>query len=62
MNFLKYIESTILGQVKEKIVCAWIVQVRHFGSITTNIVKYDHDTLRIGWEIVKVIYVEFDTQ
>lgn len=36
LNILKYINTIILDQVKEKIVCAWTDQVRHFGNITSN--------------------------
>lgn len=35
-KFLKYVKGTILYQVKEKIVCGWIDQVRHFGNTTTD--------------------------
>lgn len=46
LNFLKYVESTILDHVKEKIVCAWTNQVRRFENSTTNINKYTHVTLK----------------
>lgn len=45
---LKYVEGTILDQVKEKIVCIQIDQVRHFGNTTTNIVEYAHARL-MNW-------------
>ena len=36
LNLLKYVESTILDQVKEKFVCAWTGQVMHLGHATSN--------------------------
>lgn len=35
-----------MDQVKEKVVCAWTDQVRHFGNITTNRVKSAHARLK----------------
>lgn len=35
-DLLKYVESTILDQVKEKIICAWADHVRHLGNAITN--------------------------
>lgn len=46
LDLLKYVESKILGQVKEKIVCAWIDQVRHIGNTITNRVECAHATLK----------------
>ncbi|XP_058757277.1 uncharacterized protein LOC131630516 [Vicia villosa] len=43
---LKYVESTILDQVKEKIVYAWIDNVRHLGNTTTNRVESAHASLK----------------
>ncbi|XP_050919284.1 uncharacterized protein LOC127136806 [Lathyrus oleraceus] len=45
-NLLKYVESIILDQVKEKIVCVWTDQVRHLGNTTTNQVESAHATLK----------------
>ncbi|XP_050875837.1 uncharacterized protein LOC127079496 [Lathyrus oleraceus] len=45
-NLLKYVENTILDQVKEKIICAWTGQVRHLGNTTTNRVESAHVTLK----------------
>lgn len=45
-KFLKYIESIILDQVKDKIVCALTNQVRHLGNTTTNRVESAHATLK----------------
>ena len=45
-DLLKYVESTILDQVKEKIVCAWTDQVRHLRNTTTNRVEFAHATLK----------------
>ena len=39
LDLLKYVEGTILDQVKENIVCIWIDQVRYFGNTTTNRVE-----------------------
>ncbi|XP_058775209.1 uncharacterized protein LOC131649464 [Vicia villosa] len=46
LALLKYVESIILDQVKEKIVCAWTGQVRHLGNTTTNRVESDHACLK----------------
>lgn len=46
LNFLKYVESTILDQLKEKIICTLTDQVRHFGNTTTNIDESDHESLK----------------
>lgn len=35
-DLVKYVECTILGQVKEKDVCAWTDQVRHLGNTITT--------------------------
>ena len=45
-SLLKYVESTILDQVKEKIVCAWTDNVRHLGNTTTNRVESAHASLK----------------
>ncbi|XP_058776175.1 uncharacterized protein LOC131650486 [Vicia villosa] len=45
-NLLKYVESTILDQLKEKIACARTNQVIHLGNITTNQVESAHATLK----------------
>ncbi|XP_050893360.1 uncharacterized protein LOC127099673 [Lathyrus oleraceus] len=45
-DLLKYVESTILDQVKENIVCAWTDNVRHLGNTITNRVKFVHATLK----------------
>lgn len=45
-NLLKYVEETILDQVKEKIFCAWTDQVKHFGNTITNKVKYAHAKMK----------------
>lgn len=47
MDFLKYVESTILDQVMENIVCAWTKQVMYFENTITNRVKSAHSTLKI---------------
>ena len=36
LNLLKYVESIILDQVKEKFVCAWTDQVMHLGHTISN--------------------------
>lgn len=45
-DFLKYIESTILDQVKEKIFCSLTDRVRHLYNTTTNIVESAHSALK----------------
>lgn len=45
-TLLKYFEGTMLDQVKEKIVCAWINLVRHFGNTIINIVESAHARLK----------------
>lgn len=45
LNFLKYVENTILDQVKDKIVYALTHKVRHFKNTTPNIFEYVHGTL-----------------
>ena len=47
-DLLKYVESTILDQVMEKIVCGWTDKVRHLGNATTDRVESVHATL-IFW-------------
>lgn len=46
IDLLKYVESTILDQMKENIICAWIDQVRHLRNKTTNLVKSTHAILK----------------
>lgn len=46
LDSLKYVESEILDQVKENIVCVWIDQVRHFRNTITNRVESAHATLK----------------
>jgi len=43
---VEYVESTILGPVKEKIVKFWVNQVMHMGNTTTNIVESAHSWLK----------------
>lgn len=43
---LKCVKCIILDQDKEKIVCAWTDQVRHFGNTTTNKVEFAHVRLK----------------
>ena len=45
-DLLKYVESTILDQVKEKIVCAWTDQVMHLRNTTTNRVESAHACMK----------------
>lgn len=45
-DLLKYVESTIIDHVKEKIVCAYIGLVRHLRNTTTNQVESVHATLK----------------
>ena len=45
-KFLTYVESTILNQVKEKIVRAWTDKVLHLGNRTTNRVESAHGVLK----------------
>lgn len=46
-DLLKYVQSTILDRVKEKIVYAWTDNVRHLGNTTSNRVESAHATLKI---------------
>jgi hypothetical protein len=46
LNLLKYVESTILDQVKEKFVCAWTDQVMHLGHTTSNRIGFAHACLK----------------
>lgn len=43
---LKYVESTILDQVKENIFCASTDHVRNFGNTTTSRVESAHVSLK----------------
>lgn len=36
--------------MKEKLLCAWTDQFRHFGNTKTNRVELDHATLKIWLE------------
>lgn len=61
-DLLKYVEGTILDQVKEKIVCAWTDQVPHFGNITTTKVESTHARLKTWLENNKGdFYRDWDT-
>ncbi|XP_050918549.1 uncharacterized protein LOC127135977 [Lathyrus oleraceus] len=46
-DLLEYVGSTILDQVKKKIVCAWNDNVRHLGNTITNKVKVARAILKI---------------
>ena len=46
LMFLEYVETTILGLVKEKVVKFWVNQVMHMGNTTTNIVEFAHSRLK----------------
>ncbi|CAK8566771.1 unnamed protein product [Lathyrus sativus] len=58
---LKYVESTILDQVKENIVYAWTDNVRHLGNTTTNRVESAHASLKNWLGNSKGVYVEIGT-
>ncbi|GAU46063.1 hypothetical protein TSUD_401420 [Trifolium subterraneum] len=45
--FVDYVESTILGLVKEKVVSAWTNRVIHLGNTTTNRVESTHARLKL---------------
>jgi len=45
-KFVEYVESTILGPVKENIVKSWVNKFMHKGNTTTNRVKYAHNRLK----------------
>ncbi|XP_045810541.1 uncharacterized protein LOC123904983 [Trifolium pratense] len=45
-DFLKYVETTVLDPVKEKIVSLWIDRVMHIGNTTTNRVASKHGSLK----------------
>jgi len=38
-KFLEYVETTILGPMKEKVVRFWVNKVMHMGNTTTNRVE-----------------------
>ncbi|GAU13383.1 hypothetical protein TSUD_126790 [Trifolium subterraneum] len=44
--FLKYVETTVLDPVKEKIVRVWTDHVMHIGNTTTNRVESQHGVLK----------------
>lgn len=45
-KFLKYVETIIIGLMKEKIVRFWMYKVWHFENATTNNIEYSHDRLK----------------
>jgi alpha-glucosidase len=45
-TFLEYVESTILGPVKEKVVTTWTKQHMHLGNTTTNRCESTHARLK----------------
>ncbi|MCH82730.1 protein FAR1-RELATED SEQUENCE 6 [Trifolium medium] len=45
-NFVEYVEGTILGSVKEKVVRAWTDCVMHLGNTTTNRIESTHARLK----------------
>jgi hypothetical protein len=45
-KFLKNVETTILGKVKEKVVWFWVNQFIHMGNVTTNKVESAHNQLK----------------
>ncbi|XP_050886362.1 uncharacterized protein LOC127091721 [Lathyrus oleraceus] len=45
-DLFKYVESTILDQMKENFFCAWTNNVRHLVNTTTNRVESVHATLK----------------
>jgi hypothetical protein len=45
-TFLEYVESTILGPVKEKVVTAWTKRHMHLGNTTTNRCESTHARLK----------------
>jgi hypothetical protein len=45
-KFVEYVQSTILGPVKENIVKSWVNKVMHKGNTTTNRVESAHNRLK----------------
>jgi hypothetical protein len=45
-EFVQYVESTVLGPVKEKFVRVWTDKVIHLGNTTTNMVESSHARLK----------------
>jgi hypothetical protein len=45
--FVEYVEDTILGPVKEKVVSAWTNRFMHLDSITRNRVESTHARLKL---------------
>jgi len=57
---LKYVETTILGLVKEKVVRYWIDRIMNIGNTTTNTDESSHSQLEKKniWVIIWVTYVK----
>jgi len=45
-GILEYVESTILGSVKEKVVKFWVNEVMHMWNTTTNRAESAHSRLK----------------
>jgi len=45
-KFGEYVESTILGPMKEKIVKFWVNKVMHMGNTTANRAEFTHNWLK----------------
>jgi hypothetical protein len=45
-KFSEYVESTILGPLKEKVVQFWVNKIMHMGNITTNRAESAHIRLK----------------
>jgi alpha-glucosidase len=45
-EFIEYVESTILGLIKEKFVRVWTDRVTHLGNTTTNRAESAHARLK----------------
>jgi len=45
-KFLKYVENTIFGLMKENVVKFWVNKVMHMGNSTTNRVESSHSRLK----------------
>jgi len=45
-KFLEYVESTILGPLKEKVMKFWVNKIMHMGNITTNRAESAHNRLK----------------
>ncbi|MCI40346.1 protein FAR1-RELATED SEQUENCE 6-like, partial [Trifolium medium] len=46
-TFVDYVENTILGPMKEKVVSAWTNRIMHLGNTTTNRVESTHARLKL---------------